>query len=325
VRNEDLKEVMNSGWTRNQGVVRCDPETNDPRLYPTFAPKAIGMKGKKLPDTTLSRAIIIEMKRKQPGEVVHDFDHLDNEDFKTLRRKLVRWATDDAEVLRTATPQAPPGFHNRTRMNWQLLLAIAELAGKETADSAREAAQAIEHDKDEKTAPLNVQLLADLRRLFDRKETEAMLSREIIEELVQDDEAPWGTFGRNDKPLTQRQLANLLRPFGIVSGTVYAEPGSSTHGKGYRRWQFEEAWGRYLKPEDGADEYDGASATDTDSDGSPGADDDGSRAADDDGDRVGDAAGAASPADEAHGGLKARNMRETVRNSVDALQLLLRY
>jgi len=46
VRNEDLKEVMNSGWTRGQGVIRCDPDTHDPRSYSTFAPKAIGMKGK---------------------------------------------------------------------------------------------------------------------------------------------------------------------------------------------------------------------------------------------------------------------------------------
>ena len=85
INNVDLREVVNSGWTRGQGVIRCDSETHEPRRYSSFAPKAIGMKGKELPDTTLSRAIIIEMKRKQPGEVVEDFDHLDNEEFATLR------------------------------------------------------------------------------------------------------------------------------------------------------------------------------------------------------------------------------------------------
>jgi len=54
VNNDDLKEVVNSGWTRGQRVIRCDPETHDPRPYSTFCPKAIGMKGRKLPDTTLS-------------------------------------------------------------------------------------------------------------------------------------------------------------------------------------------------------------------------------------------------------------------------------
>jgi hypothetical protein len=137
VNNADLKEVVNSGWTRNMGVLRCDPDTHEPRRYDTFAPKAIGMKGKKLPDTTLSRSITIEMKRKQPDEVVEDFDHQDNETFGTLRRKLARWAPDHAEALRKLKPEIPQGFRNRTRMNWWLLLAIAELAGDEAAERAQ--------------------------------------------------------------------------------------------------------------------------------------------------------------------------------------------
>jgi hypothetical protein len=43
-RNEDLKEVANSGWTRGQSVIRCDPDTNEPKPYSTFAPKALGMR-----------------------------------------------------------------------------------------------------------------------------------------------------------------------------------------------------------------------------------------------------------------------------------------
>ena len=66
--NDDLKEVVNSGWTRGQSVVRCDPKTYDPSPFSTFAPKAIGMKGRNLPDTTVSRAVIVEMHRKLPGE-----------------------------------------------------------------------------------------------------------------------------------------------------------------------------------------------------------------------------------------------------------------
>ena len=54
VSNDDLKEVVNSGWTRGPTVVRCHPETLDPCPFSTFAPKAIGMKGRNLPDTTLS-------------------------------------------------------------------------------------------------------------------------------------------------------------------------------------------------------------------------------------------------------------------------------
>jgi putative DNA primase/helicase len=256
VRNDDLKEVMNSGWTRGQGVIRCDPETNNPRLYPTFAPKAIGMKGKKLPDTTLTRAIIIEMKRKQPGEVVQDFDHLDNDDFRTLRRKLVCWAADNINTLRKAKPQTPPKFHNRTRMNWWLLLAIAELAGDDIAARTREAAVAIEQAKDKGQQPYGTLLLADLRAMFERKGIDAISSKDIVDELKEDLEAPWATYTKNDKPMTQRHLAALLRPFGIVPGSVYPDRDDPDpvlrrqHLKGYARSQFEEAWTRYLRPDE---------------------------------------------------------------------------
>jgi putative DNA primase/helicase len=247
VRNDDLKEAMNSGWTRGQGVIRCDPETHEPRLYSTFAPKAIGMKGKKLPDTTLSRAIVTAMKRKRPGEVVEDFDHLDNESFKTLRSKLLRWGADHGDVLRTAKPETPAGFYNRTAANWRPLLAIAELAGEEAAEAARSAALAIEGTADKSRASLGVMLLADLRELFDRLDVGMLLSRVIVKELTADEEKPWATY-RRDKPLTQKQLANLLGDFQIISEEVH--PDDDKHGKGYRRDRFEEAWARYLVGDD---------------------------------------------------------------------------
>src|SRR5258708_308203 len=46
--NPDLLRVVNSGWTRGQGVVRCDPETNEPAVFSTFCPKMIALKGKKM-------------------------------------------------------------------------------------------------------------------------------------------------------------------------------------------------------------------------------------------------------------------------------------
>jgi hypothetical protein len=129
VDNPDLKSVINSGWTRGSSVIRCDPETNDPKPYSTFCPKALGMKGRKLPDTTLSRAIIIEMQRKRPSEQVADFDHVDDEGLAQLRARCARWAQDNAERVKEWEPEIPAGFHNRTRANWKAMLAIAEVCG----------------------------------------------------------------------------------------------------------------------------------------------------------------------------------------------------
>ena len=54
VDNEPLRAVINSGWTRGAVVLRCIGDDNEPHPFPTFCPKMIGMKGKRLPDTTMS-------------------------------------------------------------------------------------------------------------------------------------------------------------------------------------------------------------------------------------------------------------------------------
>ena len=95
VENEELRAAVNSGWTRGQGVLRCEGDEHEPRLFATFCPKAIGLKGKKVPDTTASRAIAIELKRKLAHEEVTDFRHVDDSGLQELRQKLLRWAVDN--------------------------------------------------------------------------------------------------------------------------------------------------------------------------------------------------------------------------------------
>src|SRR5260370_6856833 len=86
--NPELRSVVNSGWTRGQGVMRCDPDTNEPRRFPTFCPKAIALKGKRIPDTTLSRAIIVQMKRRLRSAQITHFPHLDHDAFPHPRPLL---------------------------------------------------------------------------------------------------------------------------------------------------------------------------------------------------------------------------------------------
>ena len=245
VNNEDLKEVVNSGWTRGQSVIRCDPETNDPRPYSTFCPKALGMKGRKLPDTTLSRTIIVEMKRKLPNEKVADFDHLDDEGLAGLRRQLARWADDNGAALTAATPEMPPGFHNRTRANWKLLLAIAEAAGGDWKRRADQAAKAIEKIKATFETSIGVRLLSSIRTLFETNAVDCMNSQQIVADLTADPEQPWAEY-RHGRPLSQKQLANLLNGYGIYSETLH-RPGVKD-AKGYRLDQLKEVFGRYLQP-----------------------------------------------------------------------------
>jgi hypothetical protein len=240
VQNEDLRAVVNSGWTRGQGVLRCDGDEHEPRLFPTFCPKAIGLKGKKLPDTTASRGIIIELKRKLAHEKIDDFRHTDDPGLREIRQQLLRWASDNASALQNANPALPNGFGNRVAANWHPLLAIAEAAGGEWPEKASKAAITVAKAKSTLDASMGIRLLADIRTEFG--EEQALFSSRLISKLTADPERPWAEYSRG-KPLTQKQLANRLQPYGIVSETVWIE-GSSA--KGYKRAAFEDVWKRYL-------------------------------------------------------------------------------
>jgi Protein of unknown function (DUF3631) len=247
IDNEDLRSVVNSGWTRGDSVIRCDPITREPRPYSTFAPKAIGMKGRGLPDTTQSRCVVITMKPKRdndPDEQTEDFNHLDNETFARLRQQLLRWAMDNADVLARATPESPPGFHNRRRANWRTLLAIAEAVGGGWKLAAWKAAIAIEHAHDTFDPAIGVQLLADIRDIFARLGTTRMTSATLIAELIKDGEKPWATLTRGN-PITENRLARMLKEFQVRPRTVRT---SNERAKGYQLAWFEDAFGRYLSP-----------------------------------------------------------------------------
>jgi putative DNA primase/helicase len=246
VENEDLRRVVNSGWTRGEGALLCDGDNNEPRMFSTFCPKAIGMKGRKLPDTTLSRTIVIEMARRKPGEQAIDFQYVDDDGLAELRSDLARYAADSADQLRRAQPTLPQGFENRRAANWRLLLAIADTGGEEWGRKARAAAERIAGATGSESA--GTDLLADIKKAFEaRSDPDYFPSKQLVEALTADPESRWCEWGRSRQAITQKQLAGLLREFRIISNTV--RPAGQPLAKGYRRVDFEEAWDRYLPPE----------------------------------------------------------------------------
>jgi len=92
VNNEALRAVFNAGWTRGASVLRCVGDDHVPRPFSAFCPRALGMKGQRIPDTTLSRSIVIEMKRKKRNERVEHFRSIDDAGLADLRRQALRWA-----------------------------------------------------------------------------------------------------------------------------------------------------------------------------------------------------------------------------------------
>jgi len=242
--NDELRAVVNTGWTRGSGIIRCDPDTNEPMLFQTFCPKAIGMKGKKLPDTTLSRCIIIELKRKLAAEEAQRFDHLDNEDLRNLRRMLARWAEDNLANLKQARPELPMGFNNRLADNWRPLLSIADLAGQKWPEDARTAAVKLSPVDQ---ASIGTTLLADIKEIFEAagRDCDRLSGQEIVEALHARDDRPWGEWGRARTPITKIQLTAQLKEFGLSPDNIRV---GDKVPKGYYKASFKEAWERYLTP-----------------------------------------------------------------------------
>jgi Protein of unknown function (DUF3631) len=241
VDNPELRQVINSGWTRGQGVVRCDPDTNEPRKFSTFCPKAIASKGKKAPDTILSRAIFITQKRRTRAERVAHFSHVDDGGFARLRSQLARWAADNGAVLGSAQAAMPEGFLNRLASNWQLMFAIADSFGE--GKRAREAARQIAGVTDLISA--GVELLQDLKAMFNASTLDYLTSKAIIASLTADPEKRWAEWNRG-KPITEKGVAGLLHEYQIISRDVGPE---DRRVKGYRRADFADAWNRYEPPE----------------------------------------------------------------------------
>ena len=244
VDNPDLRQVVNSGWIRGQGVVRCDPETNEPRKFSTFCPKAIAGKGRNAPDTLLSRSIFITQKRRTRDEIVAHFSHVDDDDFVDLRSQLARWAADNGALLARARPAMPDGFLNRKASNWQLMFAIADSLGQAAGSRARAAAQQIVGVTDLTSA--GVELLQDIKAMFDRSDDDYVTSKDVVVQLTADLEKRWAEWSRG-RAITEKGVAGLLREYRIISKPVGPK---GERAKGYRKADFADVWRRYLPPKE---------------------------------------------------------------------------
>ena len=240
--NEEMRGILNSGHTRTAAHVIRNVEVNGehkPRRFSTWAPKAIATIWT-LADTLEDRAIVVQLQRKPKTASVVRLRKRDSEKFATLRRQAARWAHDNFSRLSDPEPDIPEALNDRAADNWRPLLAIADLAGGAWPGRAREAACLLSGEGHDSTS-INVELLADIQGAFG--DADVIRSADLVAKLVADPEKPWVEW-KHGKPITQKQLAGLLRPFGIISEEVH--PPEQTHGKGYKRVRFEEAWEAYL-------------------------------------------------------------------------------
>jgi putative DNA primase/helicase len=153
--------------------------------------------------------------------------------------------------LQSATPDIPEGLHDRAADNWFPLCAIAHVAGGEWAERAKQAIAALEVLDEGEEDNVAIILLSDIQGIFAMREE--MPTKALLAKLHTMEDRPWPEWGKQRNPLSARQLADLLSPFGVRPKTIRVGPksGPASTPKGYAKNSFIDVFARYL-PEQAA-------------------------------------------------------------------------
>ncbi len=242
--HEEIRGVINAGHRRGASAGRCvvkgkQIETEE---LPAFCAVAMAGLGN-LPDTILTRSVIIKMRRRAPEEKVESYRRrFHAPEGYQLRDRLAAWAGQIRANL-DPSPTMPDGITDRNADVWESLLSVAEATGGPWPHRARVAAVALVADARGWQPSLGLRLLGDLRTIFLSRER--LATEELLSHLIGIEESPWGDL--KGKPLDARRLATLLRPYEITSKGVRV--GNSTL-RGYAKIDLYDAWARYIPGDD---------------------------------------------------------------------------
>lgn len=225
--------ILNSGHAPNGHVPRrIGGVTYE---FSTFAPVALAGIGD-LPRTLESRAFIIWMMRKLPHEHVERLNMRSSPpELGDLRRKLARWVLENASAIEAADPDMGD-LSDRNADSSRTLLAIADLAGGEWGDLARNAIRTLIGDNTE--IGESAQLLSDIAAIFNdpaQPVDDFISSEALVSALNRIEDRGWS--------LSKKMLAVKLKPYRVQPKVVRI--GNETP-RGYRRMWFRDAWARYL-------------------------------------------------------------------------------
>src|SRR5205823_1050754 len=118
-------------------------KTVTPEESPAFCAVALAGLGF-LPDTLMSRSVVIRMRRRAPSEQVEPFRRREVMAIgDALRDRLMTWAATVVDEIGRARPSMPPEIMDRAADCWEPLLAVADAAGGHWPDIARDAAVAL--------------------------------------------------------------------------------------------------------------------------------------------------------------------------------------
>nr|WP_243703133.1 DUF3631 domain-containing protein [Mycobacterium marinum] len=241
--NEDIRGMLNAGHRKGAKAGRCVVRGKNIETEELDAYCAVMLAGlDDLPDTLMSRSIVNRMQRRAPTEPVEPWrPRINGPKAEALRQRIEAWADSVRDRAGGLWPEMPPGVQDRDADVWEAPLAVAELAGGHWPETARVAAVTLVTASKAGAPSVGVQLLRDLKVVFDTQGEERLSTESLLTELRGIEESPWGVIRRGE-PLDARGLAQRLRKYGIKPDLQRTNEGVS---RGYTRAQFADAWSRY--------------------------------------------------------------------------------
>jgi hypothetical protein len=236
--NEEIRGILNAGHRKGAVAGRCVTRGNviETEELPAYAAVALAGLGW-LPDTILTRSIIIRMRRRKSGEKVEPYRRrIHGAEGNRLRDQLAAWAMGVAGTITETWPEMPKGIEDRDADCWESLIAIADSIGGDWPKRVRVAAVALVAASQEAEASLGIRLLTDLKTIFT---AEAMFTVNILAALKAMEDSPWQEVGLNG-----RGLAQHLRQYGVKKSSAVRS--GDNVGKGYYRRDMLDAWARYV-------------------------------------------------------------------------------
>jgi len=240
--NEDIRGMLNAGHRKGAVAGRCVVrgaivETEELPAYCAVALAGLN----DLPDTIMSRSIVVRMRRRAPTEKVEPWRlRINAPQAKPIREALAAWAAEAGEIT---WPELPPEIQDRNADVWEALVAVADLAGGDWPERARVSAVTLVTDSMAGAPSIGVQLLTDLKDVFNGHEVQS--SEAILTALHEMDERPWNDL--RGKPVDSRWLSRQLSKYGVKSGTVRTPEGTR---KGYKAVDLHDPWTRYVSDKD---------------------------------------------------------------------------
>ncbi|WP_236147354.1 DUF3631 domain-containing protein [Mycolicibacterium sp. CH28] len=239
-KHEDLRGLLNAGFQRGLPFGRVGGPNLATQQFSTFAMAALAGIGR-MPETIEDRAVVVVMKRRRDEETVQPYRlRRDGPMLNELRDRLAQWADTVRDRAGATYPDLP--IDDRAADVWEPLISIADLAGGEWPQLARDAAVALVNSaaEDDTARSPQLQLLADIRTVFD---TEFVKSDDLCRKLRALPESPWEQL-----ELTPTRLGVRLREYSITTRHI-----EDKTRRGYHLVDFADAFARYLPPQEASE------------------------------------------------------------------------